>query len=289
MAPTLIDSDTYDSGSSYLSSHTFPAIDSSGTNTLFLALGINRNPASDVTGWTADGNAMTQQVLSANTNVVACQLMSRLINDSSVVAVANTPSFKLECGIVFALAGVDQSTPVVGTPVTAGGSNANATASYTGTAGNLLVVTVSTQADKTFTPSNCTTVNQVSGSDANMGSGFVGIVEATGSAQTIGATFSGDTNWRIAIVEIKAAGGAPSEYHITGNVSLNGSGVSGAIIRCIKQSDDSIVGYETSDGSGNYEFSELEEGELYHLCVEYESGPTKYNALSYWDVEPVEV
>lgn len=209
MAITITDSDIYESGSGgYSATHTFPDIDVSGTDTLHVAVGFNRNPASDVTGWTSETNAMTTVIDSINVGVCACSVWRYLINNAATTTVSSTPSYKLQAGVTLGLSGVDQTTPIAGTPSAAGGYGASATAAYTGTSGNLLLVFVSTQNDKTFTASNCTAVNSVTHADANLGSGFVGQVEATGSSQTIGATWTGDDNYRMAIVEITAAGAA---------------------------------------------------------------------------------
>lgn len=80
-----------------------------------------------------------------------------------------------------------------------------------------------------------------------------------------------------------------SVYGISGVVTLQGEPVEGATIRCIKQSDNTAIAAETTDESGAYLFSGLEEGELYHLAVEFEADEEKYNARSLWDVEPVEL
>lgn len=206
MAVTITANQTYQG--TYLASHTFTDVDVSGSDTCHLAFGFNRNPASDVTSWTSEGNTMSQEALSVNANVCAVQVMRYLINNATTTTVCNTPSFKLQAGIVVGLAGVDQTTPITGTPSTSGSYGASATASYTGTSGNLLLVSVSTQSDKTFTASSCTTLATITHSDASLGSGFVGYVTATGSSQTIGATWTGSDNWRMAIVEIKASGAA---------------------------------------------------------------------------------
>lgn len=206
MAITLIGNQTYESGSGgYTNVHTFTDVDVSGTNTLHFAAGYNRNPLSDVSSWTSDANTMTGIVNSINTNVVAVQTLRYLINNADVTTVSNTPSYKLQAGSVAGFAGVDQTTPVAGTPGTAGGYGTSATASYTGTSGNMLIVSVSTQTNRTYTASNCTEINQVGHADANLGSGFLGYVTATGSSQTVGATWTTDENWQITIVELTAA------------------------------------------------------------------------------------
>ena len=76
---------------------------------------------------------------------------------------------------------------------------------------------------------------------------------------------------------------------IKGAVTLSGSPIENATVRCIKQSDNTILGQQTTDASGEYSFEGLDENEKYHLAVEYESGGTKYNAESLWDVEPINI
>lgn len=92
------------------------------------------------------------------------------------------------------------------------------------------------------------------------------------------ATFSTDIPYTCTV---------PDVYHITGKVFKGAEEIEGATIICIKQSDYSIVGTTLSDENGDYEFTDLEETELYHLCVEFEDETQQYNALSYWNVEPV--
>lgn len=206
MAVTIRGSQTYESGSGgYSASHTLTDLDVTGTNPYSIAGGFNRNPASDVTSWTFEGNTPTAIQDSINASVCSVSVRGYVISNAATTIVSNTPSFKLQAMIGLALEGVDQSTPTTGTPVTAGGFGASATASYTGTSGNMLLVFVSTQDDRTFTASSCTTQAQVTHADANCGSGYVGYVSATGSSQTIGATWTTNTNYRMAIVEIKAA------------------------------------------------------------------------------------
>jgi len=76
---------------------------------------------------------------------------------------------------------------------------------------------------------------------------------------------------------------------ISGIVSLSGVPVEGATVRCIVQSDNTILAEQTTDASGAYEFADLDSAELYHLAVEYTTGGIKYNALSLWDIVPYEV
>lgn len=209
MAIAFTDSDIYESGSGgYVTTHTFPDIDVSGTDTLAIAVGFNRNPLSDVSSWTIEGASPTSLINSINTNVSAVQSYYHLINNAATTIVSNTPTFKLQAGIAIGLSGVDQSTPIAGSSAAADGYGAAASHSYTGTAGNLLLVFVSTSADRTYTATNSTTLQSVAHADVNCGSGFVGYATATGSSQTLGATWTTDTNWQCAIVEVKAASGA---------------------------------------------------------------------------------
>jgi hypothetical protein len=216
MAVAIIDSDTYESGSGgYLTTHTLPDIDVSGTDTLAIGVGFNRNPLSDVSSWTFEGNTPTSIINAINTNVAAIQSYRYLINNAATTIVSNTPSYKLQAMIGLGLSGVDQTTPIAGSSAAASGYSAAASHSYTGTSGNLLLVFVSTSADRTMTATNCTVLRQVTHADANLGSGFVGYVTATGSSQTVGATWTTDTNWECAVVEVKAASAAAGSSKLT--------------------------------------------------------------------------
>lgn len=206
MAISIVDSKVYpNAGQTYAASHQLPDLAASGTDTYVIAAGYNRNPASDVSSWTIEGNTPTNIQDNINANVVAISVKGYVINNAATTVISNTPSFKLQNMIGLALTGVDQTTPITGTPVTFSDFNTNAIASYTGTAGNLLLVWVSTQGQKTFTASGCTAIATAVNSDSNIGNGWVGYVTATGSAQNIGATFSGGDNLRVTIVEVKAA------------------------------------------------------------------------------------
>lgn len=78
-------------------------------------------------------------------------------------------------------------------------------------------------------------------------------------------------------------------YAISGTVTLSGTPVTGAVVRCVRQSDNVALTAQTTGAPGTYEFAALDVAELYHVMVEYEDAPTKYNALSLWDIVPVEV
>ena len=79
-------------------------------------------------------------------------------------------------------------------------------------------------------------------------------------------------------------------YKISGQVTLEGSPVQGAKVRCICQDTNTYVGDTTTDASGNYEFTDLDQNKKYHIVVEYTDPDTgqKYNAESKWDITPVE-
>lgn len=81
----------------------------------------------------------------------------------------------------------------------------------------------------------------------------------------------------------------PIVYAIIGRVTLGGTDIEGAVVRCVRQSDNVAITEQTTDSGGLYAFSDLDNTELYHLAVEYETGGSKYNAKSLWDVSPYEV
>lgn len=205
MAITIPNSTTYDG--SFLSSHTISAFDCSGTNSCLLVAGYNKNPATEVTGVTADGNAMTLVDSNINANVVAVQGYNYEINDNSFNIVVSTPAFKEWAGIAVNLNGVDQTTNYNTTTVKAQNFGTTATAAVTGTAGSMLMVIASTQGDQTLTASNCNQLQNFNPT-SGIGSCFVGYVEATGSSQTIGVTINTNDNWRLLIIEYYAAAAA---------------------------------------------------------------------------------
>lgn len=210
MAVTIPNSTPYDGG--FLASHSISAFGTSGSNPYLLLAGYNKNPASDISGnVTADGNTMTKIDENINANVVAVQLYGIIPGDTSQDIVIPTATFKEFAGVAINLNGVDQSTPYIGTPVKAQGFGTGATAAVTGTLGNLLMVIISTQNDRSFTPSNCNELQDFAAT-SGIGGCFVGYIDATGSSQTIGATVSSGDNWRLLIVEIKAAAAAAAGF-----------------------------------------------------------------------------
>ena len=78
-----------------------------------------------------------------------------------------------------------------------------------------------------------------------------------------------------------------SGYKISGYVKVSGTGVLGAIVRCINQDDDSDVSDTTTNSSGYFEITNLNNTKKYHLTAEYTNGGNKYNFPSLWDIIPV--
>lgn len=83
--------------------------------------------------------------------------------------------------------------------------------------------------------------------------------------------------------------------NVSGNVKIGTGNVEGATVRCIRQSDNTTVAQQTTNASGNYEFTGLSLGGKYHTAVEYTdtdgvhgTAGKKYNAKSLWAVEPKE-
>jgi len=214
MAIAINDHDVY--SGSFVASHTLPDIDCSGTDTYALALGVNRNPGSDVSSWAFEGATPDNVAEFINAGTNSLQVKGDVVNDADLTIVCNTPTFKLQSIIGVSFTGVDQSTPIAGKSTEKNEFTDNISDSYTGTAGNLLMVFITTQTDKTFTPTNCTALATESNPDANLGSGFVGYVTATGSSQTIGASWTGSLVAAIAIVEVAAAASG-DDHTITSN------------------------------------------------------------------------
>ena len=66
-----------------------------------------------------------------------------------------------------------------------------------------------------------------------------------------------------------------------------GSLVSGVKVSCINQDTNELVGSTTSDALGEWEFSGLNESDLYHVIASYENSG-KFNDFSFYDIEPKE-
>ena len=205
MAVTIPNSTVFNTAG-YNATHTLSAFACNGTDSHLIVASFNRNPTADVTSITANGVAMTLEKNQENAGTTATQLYGYKINNASFDIVANTPGYKQEAFVAIALSGANQTDAVIGTPVGATAYNSTATTSYTGASGNLLIVAITNDdSTKTFTASGCT---QLQNFDhvTDVRQCFVGYVTATGSAQTIGATLSGDANYTIAIIEIDVVG-----------------------------------------------------------------------------------
>lgn len=83
----------------------------------------------------------------------------------------------------------------------------------------------------------------------------------------------------------------PFFLKISGIVTNSGSPQAGALVYLLDETTDLLVGLKTTNGSGYYEFNSsdgLVSTHTYHAAVEYESGPTKYNAKSLPFLSPVQ-
>lgn len=209
MAISVASSTTYDSGAGvFLPAHTKSGVDTSGTDPYLLNASFEKNPAAEVTTVTSDGNNMVKADENLFANVASIQAYIHPPADASQDVVVNTPTFK-ECAMILLnLNGVDQTTPYNTTTVKGDNFSTNATASITGTSGNLLIAIMACQADTTHTAVNCTVAQSFSAL-SGIGGCFVGYATATGSSQSLGVTLGAATNWRLLIIEFIAAGGTP--------------------------------------------------------------------------------
>jgi hypothetical protein len=197
---------TYDSAG-FASSHTLVDFRCSGTNShLFLGVA-QRQFATEVSGATANGNAMNliSGATSVNAGVCGVGVFEYAINNPMFDVSVSTPTFKLAALAAIAVSGVDQTTPVVGTPVVGGSFTAAFRATYTGTAGNTLLVFINTQNASTMTAFGCTQLINADHPNGSLGQYFVGYVTATGLPQDIGANSAVADNYRISIIELKPA------------------------------------------------------------------------------------
>jgi hypothetical protein len=200
---SILNSDIYESGSGgYIQTHTLSGFSCSGTNTQLLVFGFNRNPASEVTSMTANGAEMTLFGESINANVTAIQGYYHAINNGSFDIVSSTPSYKLQAMVAVALSGAHQTTPVTHGEVH--GFATSVSLSYTGKAGNLLLVTIALQGNYTITPTGNTELQQFDHADSNLGRCYVGYVTATGSAQSLGGSWGTTDNYRLMITEVNS-------------------------------------------------------------------------------------
>ena len=207
---------------SFNSSHTISAFDTAGTNAYLVVSAHNKFPTSEDSGTTADGSAMTLHDTSQNANVASVRAYGIIPADSSTDIVNSTPSFKEQALIAALFTGVDQTTPVTGTPGNTGNFSTSASVSYTGTSGNMLVAMISTQTDRALSALNDTVIVDLDHS-GSIGSYFMAYVTATGSAQTIGATLDTADNWRIIVIELKKAAAGGTLYNKTLDASSAGT------------------------------------------------------------------
>jgi len=79
-----------------------------------------------------------------------------------------------------------------------------------------------------------------------------------------------------------------SAFFISGHVTLAKNPVEGAVVRCICQDDNSLVGTTTTDANGYYKFTGVSDTKRYHISVEYEDAEgNKYHSFSYPYIIPV--
>ena len=124
MAVTVANFQEYESGSGgYTNVHTYPDVDASGTNPYVVGTAIPR-VNTWVDSFTIEGNTATA-IASNISGDSTCGIDVRgyLNNAAASTVVVGTSSYKLNAGHAVAFNGVDQTTPVVGTPVTAGAYN----------------------------------------------------------------------------------------------------------------------------------------------------------------------
>jgi len=84
-------------------------------------------------------------------------------------------------------------------------------------------------------------------------------------------------------------GNEETNFCISGQVTLSGNPVQGAVVRAICQDDETYANDTTTDENGNYTITGLVSNKKYHIIVEYTDGSgNKYNAESKWDITPSE-
>ena len=72
---------------------------------------------------------------------------------------------------------------------------------------------------------------------------------------------------------------------ISGQITLSGTGIDGAVVFLIDDTNDVLYSTATTDFSGNYSF-DVSDSYTYHVAVQYDDGSTKYNAKSYPYITP---
>lgn len=210
----FVTSGTYDSGSSSLASHDF-TVDCSagGSNRLLVVKCYNRAPGTEITSATADGNAMTAQVTSENTNVCAVRIYTYLAPDDSVNVSIGTSSFKLMACIWELWDGVNQTTPVEATSSTGTFAASVSHGTTTLTNGAYVSAAINCQNARTLTATDGATETQdFDPTDANQGQAWAAykLVKLASDAAT-GASFSSTDNFRFAAIAIKPSSAASDD------------------------------------------------------------------------------
>lgn len=209
MAVTIATNTTYESGSGgFLSTHTISAFNCSGSDSGLVVNAYSRELAAQLSGITADGNAMTSQVTSENTNVCGVETFDYIISNASFDIVGSTPGFKLLAMSALGLSGVNQTTMAASVDGTNTGFSTAANISYTGTSGNLNLAFVNSQGAGAMTPAGTMTeLHDFDHADTNLGQCWAGYETTSGSAQTTGATLGGNDNWAVVVYEAAVAAG----------------------------------------------------------------------------------
>lgn len=207
MAVTIANSTNY-TASGFLNSHQITGFQCNGTDSQLLVTAFYKDSGA-LDNVQANSNNMSRRGVNVGAGVCGTEAFDYTISNASFTVDGLMSTYKELAYTAIALSGVNQSTPTTGTPVTASGYSTTATASYTGTSGNMLFAFVNIQGTKTLTASGVTEISNFSPS-SSIGDCFAGYVTANGSSQTIGCTLSADDNWRITIVEVVAASGGGS-------------------------------------------------------------------------------
>jgi len=221
--PSLARSTTYDSGSSFLATHTLASgFDASGTDGVLVVVIHQRNPISEVTSVTVDTNSMTLEASNVNTNVSGVQIYTYVVNDASVDVVANTPSFKLCAATVMYWENVDATDPIFQTWTPAAGFGTTGTSSLTAnSADNTILSGINKKEDASLTVSGLTSISNFSPSNSNLGQAGAGYADATGSSQTLGFTWTGSDNWSLIHGELTATSSGDDHTILTNDIAIS--------------------------------------------------------------------
>ena len=172
----------------------------------------NRTPT-EITGVTYNSVAMTMEVESVNTSVSGIQtyaLVAASTGNNNIVL--SNSQYRLHTMYATCLSGTDQSDIVEATPAVTAGYGVAITGSVTSvTDGAWLMTGIATQNDQAFTPdSGETELFDEANSDGNLGqTGISYLVKATAGSETMGWSWTGDTNHTMTLASIKPASGDP--------------------------------------------------------------------------------